>query len=60
MLDTSLLESYHTLPSSATRWWLGADIGRTHDKTAVVSITSADGIVLVDSVDVLDKMEYQA
>lgn len=60
MLDTSLLESYHSLPASARHWWLGADIGRKHDKTAIASITQDNGIVYVDSIDVLDKVEYQA
>ena len=36
MLDPTLLESYDALPQGTSGHWIGIDVGRTHDKTAIV------------------------
>ena len=58
MLDPALLESYDTLPQGTSGHWLGIDVGRTHDKTAIVQATGLDGTMYVEEITVLDKVEY--
>ena len=58
MLDPALLESYDTLPQGTSGHWLGIDVGRTHDKTAIVQATGLNGTMYVEEITVLDKVEY--
>ena len=58
MLDPALLESYDALPQGASGHWLGIDVGRTHDKTAIVQATGLNGTMYVEEITVLDKVEY--
>ena len=58
MLDPALLESYDALPQGAAGHWLGIDVGRTHDKTAIVQATGLNGTMYVEEITVLDKVEY--
>lgn len=58
MLDPALLESYDALPQGASGHWLGIDVGRTHDKTAIVQATSCNGTLFIEEITVLDNVEY--
>ena len=58
MLDPALLESYDTIPQGTSGHWLGIDVGRTHDKTAIVQATGLNGTMYVEEITVLDKVEY--
>lgn len=58
MLDPALLESYDALPQGTSGHWLGIDVGRTHDKTAIVQATGLGGTMYVEEITVLDKVEY--
>ena len=48
MLDPALLESYEALPQGTSGHWLGIDVGRTHDKTAIVQATGLNGTMYVE------------
>lgn len=58
MLDPALLESYDTLPPGTSGHWLGIDVGRTHDKTAMVQATSCNDTLFIEDIAVLDNVEY--
>lgn len=58
MLDPALLESYDTLPKGTAGHWLGIDVGRTHDKTAIVQATSCNDTLFIEEITVLDNVEY--
>ena len=60
MLDSSLLQSYDSLPAGASGHWLGADVGRTHDKTALVQATSFQDALYIEEAVVLDKACYKS
>ena len=59
ILDTSLLEAYDILPNGTHGSWLGADVGRKHDKTALVTGTERDGVLYVTGAKVLSGMQYR-
>lgn len=57
-LDTSLVDYYDTLPSEPGEWYLGMDVGRKHDKTALTLLYATSKATYLDNIITLSQCEY--
>lgn len=59
MIDTQLLDWYEEAPKEAKTNYLGMDIGRTHDRSAIVIAKTYKDMTYVDNIVMLNKTPYQ-
>lgn len=59
MVDVETLEYYDEEITNPDAMYFSADIGRTHDRTAIVISKVKKGIIYIDDVIMLNKCEYQ-
>lgn len=59
MLDTQILDYYDEEMTDYDGIYFSADIGRTHDKSAIVITKTKKDLIYVDDIILLHKCEYQ-
>lgn len=59
MVDPSLLESFSQLPNDANHVFIGADVGRTHDKTSVVIGRASKQTIFIEDIKEFTGMPWK-
>lgn len=59
LIDISLLKYYDVIPKANAPTYLGMDIGSKSDRSAIVILKMISGIVYVDDIIMLNKVEYE-
>lgn len=59
LIDPELIEFYDQIPQgNNVAYYLGMDIGRQHDRTAITILKSVNSNLFLENVVVLSKVEY--
>lgn len=59
MIDISILDFYDECPATNTTY-LGMDVGSTSDRSALVTLREASGVLYVDDIVVMHKASYES
>lgn len=59
MIDISILDFYDECPATNTTY-LGFDVGSTSDRSALVTLREASGVLYVDDIVVMHKASYES
>ena len=57
-IDFSIVDFYDTIPAGQTAYYMGMDIGRKHDRTAITILKQVNDKTYLENVVSLSKCEY--